>query len=245
VWVKWLTVETGGLRPPLARNEAAMLSAAFLPSTHGFPFPNWWPPGTPVMRVPTPFGAIPVGDASGGVCGGMVFAAADLFHAGRPVPAEPERPVFDYFCKRLLDSWHFPFGALKYYDWQRRPTASSTYWGVRLLDGTRRLTLTQEWPKVQTLLAGGRLAPLGLVKAQGLNPKQMGHHHQVLAHRFEEHGGAATLHIYDPNYPGDDGCTLTFTTDAPDSDGCVTHAREGPVVRGFFSVDHEPVLPPF
>src|SRR5438105_15397080 len=93
----------------------------FIPSINGFPFPNCWPPGMPVLELPTPFGTIPIGDARGGVCGGMVFAAADYFHFSLPIPRTPEKPLFRYLCRRLLDSWQLPFGVLKYYDWQRRP----------------------------------------------------------------------------------------------------------------------------
>ncbi|CAN5522347.1 hypothetical protein BH11PLA2_BH11PLA2_21830 [soil metagenome] len=215
-------------------------SQTFKPSVHGFPFPNWYPPGTPVISVRTPFGTILLGDANGGVCGGMVFAAADLFHHAAEVPREPLPTVFKYFCTRLLDSWQLPFGAFKYYDWQRRPTASRTWTGVKLVDGTSYLTLTFEWPKVRARLDAGLLAPLGLVKAHGLDPRHMGHHHQVLAYAYEMNGEAVTLRVYDPNYPGDDACTLSFVTTNPDRANLITHSCEGPSIRGMFSVEYVP-----
>lgn len=211
----------------------------FLPSVHGFPFGNYWDPGTPVIEVPTPLGTIPIGDAHGGVCGGMVFAAADYFTFGLTVPQEKD-VVFKYFCKRLLESWHLPFGVLKYYDWQRRPTASTTIAGVRLIDGTARLTATVEWPKVKAALDAGNLAPLGLVIAEGLNPKDMGHHHQVLAYAYETRGEAIAIKVYEPNYPGDDDALLLLT---PDENAPVIHSREGAVIRGFFLTEYEPHEP--
>jgi hypothetical protein len=211
----------------------------FTPSVHGFPFGNWWEPGTPVIEVPTPLGTIPIGDAHGGVCGGMVFAAADYYLLGLPVPQE-KNLVFKYFCKRLLESWHLPFGVLKYFDWQRRPTASTTIAGVSLIDGTARLTWTVEWPKVRSLLDGGGLAPLGLVKAEGLNPKDMGQHHQVLAYAYEPRGGAVAIRVYDPNHPGDDDAVLLLT---PDENAPVVHSREVRPIRGFFLTDYEPREP--
>jgi hypothetical protein len=217
-----------------------MTARDFRPSRHGFPFPNWFPPGTPVIEIPTPFGTIPIGDAHGGVCGGMVFAAVDLFEAGRTVPREPTQPVFKFFCRRLLDSWHLPFGALKYYDWQRRPTASKIWGGVRLVDGLRSLTLAEEWPRIQARLDLGRLAPLGLVKAEGLDPRLLGRHHQVLAYDYSISGVTVVIHIYDPNYPGDDTATLTFTMAPEDSGDRIIHSCEGPVVRGMFSVEFVP-----
>lgn len=48
----------------------------FLPSRHGFAFVNSWP-SEPAVVLTTPFGKIGVGNASAGLCGGMVFAALD------------------------------------------------------------------------------------------------------------------------------------------------------------------------
>ena len=48
----------------------------FLPSTSGMKFTNHFPSGIPIVSIPLPIGrSIPVGDASTGVCGGMVYAA--------------------------------------------------------------------------------------------------------------------------------------------------------------------------
>jgi hypothetical protein len=215
----------------------------FKPSQDGFPFPNYWHAGTPVIEVSTPLGTIPIGDASGGVCGGMVFAAADYFLAGLPVPQTPEPPLFKYLCRRLLDSWQLPFGVLKYYDWQRRSTASRVLAGVKLFDGTAFLTATVEWPKVQARLDAGAVAPLGLVKATGFDPRRMGQHHQVLAYMYELQDSNVIIDIYDPNHPGDDGATLAFTLNDPDAEQFVTHSRDGPTIRGFFLTDYEPSEP--
>ena len=48
----------------------------FQPSANGFAFENSWP-SEPAVSVETAFGPINIGDASAGLCGGMVFAALD------------------------------------------------------------------------------------------------------------------------------------------------------------------------
>ena len=56
---------------------------AFSPSASGFRFPNSFP-HVPVRHIGIPgVVSIPIGDASNGLCGGMVFAARDYFEAGR------------------------------------------------------------------------------------------------------------------------------------------------------------------
>jgi hypothetical protein len=82
----------------------------FLPSRHGFAFDNSWPP-EPAVRVRTPIGAIGIGNAARGLCGGMVFAALDYWHAGRQAPGErpgPASPVYRFIVRRLIRSWHVP-----------------------------------------------------------------------------------------------------------------------------------------
>jgi hypothetical protein len=217
----------------------------FVPSQHGFPFPNWYPPGTPVLTVPTPFGRVPVGDANGGLCGGMIFAARDLFAHGMVPPPAPDPPVVRYLCRRLLDSFNLPFGVLKYYDWQRRPGRGRYVAGVCVQDGLSRLTAEVEWPKVRALLDAGQLAALGLVKAHSLDPREMGKNHQVLAHgyAFDDATGDVVLTVYDPNCPGDDGVTLAFNVADPESGRGVVHSGEGESVRGLFLTDYTPAVP--
>ena len=59
----------------------------FVPSRNGFAFANAWP-ASPAVVIPTPFGEIDIGNASAGLCGGMVFAALDYWHAGTAPPTE-------------------------------------------------------------------------------------------------------------------------------------------------------------
>ena len=218
----------------------ARAATDFVTSVHGFPFPNWYPPGTPILRVPTPLGPLLLGDANGGVCGGMVFAALDYYLFGQTRPARADGPVLGYFARRLLDSWNMPFGVLKYYDGQRRPGASRSLAGVRLLDGLSRLNVVEEWPKIRQAIDAGLPAALGLVKARSYDPRQLARNHQVLAHGYElaEDGGRVSIQIYDPNYPNDDTATLTLSLTDPDADTPVVHSCEGPSVRGLFLTEY-------
>jgi len=214
------------------------VATGFETRTHGFPFPNWFPPGSPVVVVPTPFGRLTVGDASAGLCGGMAFAALDLYLFNVPRPQEPTPPVFRYLCKRLLDSWHFPFGVMKYYDGQRRPSASKFLAGVKWLDGLTFKTIVEEWPKIRDALDAGMPAPLGLIHSSSFDPRKLAENHQVLAHGYSIEGDAVALHIYDPNHPDDETAELTFSLAAPDGGAVIRHGCEGGSVRGLFLTDY-------
>ena len=118
---------------------------AFKPSVHGFPFPNWWPPGTPVMEVPTPLGTLRIGDASGGVCGGMVFAAAGLLpfrSACRCCRRSRIKPALQVFLASGCSmAGNAPLRRDEVFRrGRRRPTASRKWGGVKLVDGTAFLT---------------------------------------------------------------------------------------------------------
>ena len=207
----------------------------------GFPFSNWFPENTPVFEVPTPFGRVPLGDAHDGLCGGMVFAAMDLFlHGVTDIPDEPTRPVRAYFARRLMASWGLPFGMLKYFDWQRRPTATKRLGGVRLIDGTRRKTVREEWPRIRAVLDAGLPASLGVMKVGGWDFRRVAENHQVLAYgyTFDDETGEVTLNQYDPNYPGDDTAEFAFSLHDPDGDEPISHSEEGPVVRGLFLTEY-------
>jgi len=214
----------------------------FLPATHGFPFPNWYPPHTPVFELPTPFGTIPLGDAHYGLCGGMIFTAMDLYHFDLPVPpGEATKPLRAYFARRLMDSWNLPFGALKYYDWQRRRLASQFLTGVRVSRGLTVRTVEDEWPRIRTELDAGRPAALGLVKVEGWNIRRIAENHQVMAYGYDWHDDRVTIRIYDPNYPGEEAA-LTLDLANPDAGSRIVHSHEGPSIRGMFFTEYRKPL---
>ncbi len=78
------TTTTGTSAVPGQRGAAR---APFLATTDGFAFRNSWP-SQPAVVFTTPFGKIDVGNAKGGLCGGMVFAALDYWHADVTSPAD-------------------------------------------------------------------------------------------------------------------------------------------------------------
>jgi hypothetical protein len=218
----------------------------FLPSVHGFPFPNSYPPDRPFHLFNTPFGVVSVADASRGLCGGMIFTVMDLFYLGLPVPKEPVEPVFRYICQRLFTSWGVPFAWSKYWDWQLRPAVSKSVAGVVVRSGVTRLTILEEWPKIRAGLDSGELVPLGLVKESGVSPAKLGMNHQVLGYGYDlyDDTGDVTVRVYDPNYPLDDTITLTWNLSDADTDRRVVHSWEGPSVRGVFHTEYRPPLRP-
>ena len=230
-------VETGR---PTGRSELTVPSQflnEFSPATNGFPFPNSWEPGTPVVEIPTPLGTLKLGDASGGVCGGMVYAAANYFVYDQPTPQDRTQGLFKYFCRRLLDSWSLPFGVMRYYDWQRRPGKTQSWLGSFVQSGVTRLTVVDEWPKIRAAIDAGLPAPLGLVKVHSWRLQDMARNHQVLCHGYSDEGSTATLHVYDPNWPRRD-VKLQFDCSAPDEERMVEHSEEGQTVRGIFLTDY-------
>jgi hypothetical protein len=213
----------------------------FSPSQNGFPFPNSYPPGNPVILAETPFGDLRAGDASRGLCGGMIFTTIDLYlHGTTSIPRTLTPELFRYFCRRLMASWNLPFGGLKYYAWQLRNGSSRRVGGVRWSKGLSYLTIVEEWPRIRKSLEAGIPAALGLVKVRGWNPFKLGLNHQVLAYGFDydDASGDLTIWIYDPNYPGDDTCAIRMNVLHPDLDRPVIHSCEGPSVRGFFWTDY-------
>ena len=99
-------------RHPAAPHTGRMPQSAasrFVPSKDGFTFSNDWPRG-PAITVPAPMRPIGIGNAAAGLCGGMVFAALDYWHAGLAPPrARPASgsPLYRFIVRRLL--WQPPF----------------------------------------------------------------------------------------------------------------------------------------
>ncbi len=181
----------------------------FLPSTSGLRFANRFPPGPTVKIGPLDPSRIGIGDASAGLCGGMVTYVGERFGAGLATPTDIEppangSPLFRALVRRQLRSL----------DWFVTPLR---FWRLAVMDprGAARRSRERELPAIRAAIDAGRLVRVGLVRHHGLNPMDLSKDHQVLAHGYAVDGNVATVRIYDPNWPGRDDVTLTV-----DAAGC-------------------------
>jgi hypothetical protein len=212
----------------------------FKPSRCGLHFLNMFPP-EPLLSIPLPLGSIPLGKASGGLCGGMAYTTRDYFQAGQLPPATTDPPpagsdLYKYLVKRLFDSFSLPSGVAKYYQWMTLGDGDN--WFVH---GVSWRTIQEEWPLIQADLHSGVLSPLGLVRVQSFDPLQLGENHQVLAYGYEldENSNDLTLFLYDPNHPNQDDVTLQINLSNPSQASPVTYST-GEFTRGFFRADYSP-----
>jgi|SRR6266568_1858648 len=225
--------------------------SGFLPSRDGFAFTNAWPPA-PAVEIPTPLRTLGIGNAAAGLCGGMVFAALDYWHARiRPPAARPEpgSPLYRYVVRRLVESWHLPGGVAQYYlrmnlpDGNGRPGAPGRRLATRR--GTAWRTTAVQWPRIKASLDRGIPVPLGLVTVAGPNPLQLGRNHQALAFGYSRSGAEVTLRVYDPNSGPDDSVGIRFDSASPGPATEFAHNLNlSWPVRGFFRVLYSPAAPP-
>ena len=225
--------------------------SGFLPSQSAFAFTNSWP-SEPAISVNTPFGDVNIGDASNGLCGGMVFAVRDYFAAGRTPPEERPAegtPLFRFIVNRLVTSWDIPRGVAKYYQWMTLPNADTRLeiFGLEVVGvrGVSWRTVVEELPSIRADLDGGQLCCLGVVTTRSTKPADLGLNHQVLTYGYEVDGSTVTLKIYDPNRGRDDDVRITIETGNPSNGAAVRHnigiTRR---IRGIFRVTYVPVTPP-
>ena len=213
--------------------------ATFSASANGFAFANRWPHVPPLrFRIggPVPI-ELSVGDAANGLCGGMAFAALDLWFAGlRPGPdceAPLEgTPAFDYLARRQVDSFELGLGPARFY-----------LLGAPWRSGASRAAevLRRELPRVRRELAAGRPVPIGLVHAVSANPATLIQDHQVVVCGIEAGpvAGSLSLRIYDPNRPGDDSVRLTIGPTSSGGAVAIDYSSGQPVVA-FFRQGYRP-----
>lgn len=246
-----LSLPTG--QPPTSRGQAAV---SFRPSTHGFRFVN---------RFEASSRSVSLGRALGisldafGLCGGMSFAAADLFLAGRSAPetsAPPPAgsPLYGYLYRRQSDSLGgLAVEGLRFARWMALPQGTPIGTNKRSYD---------ELPALRANLDAGRLVVLGLNYVSSSDRQAVWQNHQVLATGYTAGGdGAVTIQIYDPNYPGRDDMTIRASLltagaiDDPRTPGAKADVpgldcrqflgeRELRPVRGFFVMPYAPAAPP-
>ncbi len=214
----------------------------FLASAHGFGFANRWPHVPPLrLRIggPVPL-ELAIGDAANGLCGGMAFAALDLWFAGvRPppdvVPPVEGTPAFRYLVERQLASFEFGLGPARFYllgaPWRSAASRAGE-------------VLRREVPRIRRELAAGRPVSIGLVHAISANPAALIQDHQVVVYRADPgpERGSLSLRIYDPNLPGDDTVRLTVGRGAGSAagGGLSLDYSPGPPVVAFFRQGYRP-----
>lgn len=219
--------------PPSGGWQAGSAVPGFLPSTSAFRFTNSFAV-QPLLRARAPAlgWSLSLGDASRGLCGGMIFAVRDLFEAGMSPPSDeaPPRhgsPLYAYLVRRLFDSFDLPRGVARYHALMRGPDATLTV-GQRL--GVAARSLADEWPRIRLDLDAGRLSPLGLVTVRATDPRQLGLNHQVLAYAYDQAGTVVTLRVHDPNTPVDQADDVTVTFDLADA-ASITATATGRTIR--------------
>jgi len=223
----------------------------FAPSTSGFRFPNSFP-HVPVRTIGVPgVISVPIGDASNGLCGGMVFAARDYFEAQRAAPADTtppsEGPLFDYLVDRLFDSFSLPRGPARYLALMNPLLPDGeTFWSRLgfMPHGRSWQMVRDEWPKIRGDIDAGHPSPIGLITVKSTDPLDLKHDHQVLVFGYDLDGDAVTLRVYDPNQAGRDDVTLHFATGDPSTSQMLAVTPAGPPVLAFFRVAYLPATPP-
>jgi hypothetical protein len=218
----------------------------FEPSVNGFHFPNLFADAPlRTIHIP-PFGDIPIGHATAGMCGGMVFAALDIFGKGlkpRPdvVAPEPGTPLFSYLVNRLFDSFNGVMGVYKYLEWMRFPDEAHFFGVLKTISWH---SVNDEWPAIQSDLDNGVACPLGLIKVESLNPFDLGRNHQALAYGYDldEISGDLQICVYDPNCPNDDTVTLAVNVANPDNPSRIVYSADSNG-RGFFRTKYSPADP--
>jgi hypothetical protein len=229
-----------------AANPSTVRVPGFLPSANGLHFINAWP-HEPDLAIALPgVGTLPIGDASNGVCGGMVYTVRDVFQTPGLAPVATTdnppsgSPLFRYIVARLLESFDVGhLGFARYFEWMLTPDADAGLGPVLVRHGLAWKTIVEEWSgRIRPELDGGRLVCLGLVTVAGSDPRLLGQNHQVMAYGYDLGAdGALTLHIYDPNTPRGqaDDVRISLSVLHPRQATPITHnvAIEHPI-RGFF-----------
>jgi hypothetical protein len=218
----------------------------FVPSVNGFAFANSWPPNPIRTFRLGNVATLNIGDAANGLCGGMTFAVGDLHRAGLKPPADPSPPKADsagyrYIVDRQIASFGDGKLPLRFFSLMsptrpaKEPPLAPWLGRVGVDRHSRTYVMVhEEWPVIRGLIDGGQLAMLGLVRVVSLDPKMLGHNHQVLAYGYDLDGPTLTLRICDPNWPRDDGVTIALDTSDPSGSASPTWSKPDPPLVCFF-----------
>ncbi len=221
----------------------------FLPSANGFAFANAWPAGPTLRLGPVRTPILGFGDASAGLCGGMVMTVRDLFEAGISMPRDPQpangTPRFDAIVRRQVESLDWLRVPLRFFDLQAfRPDPPA---GIARLLGRRvprEIAVRDEWPRIRDDIDAGHLPVLGLIRISSPSPWNLTHNHQVIAFGYDETAEQVRIAIYDPNHPGRDDVALVADINPDGSRAWPDRIRlaqsTGEPLLGFFRQPYPP-----
>ncbi len=221
----------------------------FLPSVNGFAFANAWPSGPTIRLGPIRTPILGFGDASAGLCGGMVMTVRDLFEAGIPMPRDPQpangSPRFDAIVRRQVESLDWLRVPLRFFDLQAFHPDPPTGLAALLRRRTpREMAIRDEWPRIRADIDSGHLSMLGLIRISSSSPWNLTHNHQVVAFGYDETPAQVRIAIYDPNHPGRDDVALVADIDADASrawpDRIQLAQSTGEPLLGFFRQPYPP-----
>lgn len=254
-WALALALGAASLVGP--RLPAQVRVPGFKPSSSGLHFSNWFP-SIPLLSIDILGNQVPIGDASNGLCGGMVYTTRDFYQLGQLPPPDqnssdgysrPPQALFDFIVKRLFDSFELPGGPIKYLHLMdpALPDHETDLSRAGLAPhGRAWVMIVEEWPRIKADLDLGVLSPMALVRVKSLDPFQMGHNHQVLAYGYDLNGPDLTIHVYDPNYPDRDDAFISLSLADPQHTTDVTYSM-GPAMNCFFHTsylfDNPPITP--
>jgi len=222
----------------------------FLPSRHGFRFPNAFPPGPTLVIGGFDPRILGIGDASSGLCGGMALSVRDLFEAGLAPPPDTRAPAngsppFRALVRRQVQSLDWLRVPLRYFDLQALRPDPPTGLARRLHREPPRVTaLLDEWPRIRAEIDAGRLSVVGLIRTSGLSPRRLTANHQVLAFAYETSASDLRLRVYDPNHPGSDDVELRAVVSADERlawrERIALSQSTGEPLLGFFRQPYPP-----
>ncbi|MFB6456855.1 hypothetical protein ACE38W_16400 [Chitinophaga sp. Hz27] len=233
----------------------------FLPSTCGFKFPNQWNDfgyKIPALQNIPLIGNIKFGDASNGLCGGMIYAVRDYYEAKTPIPQintvpnNADDPLTKYIIDRLLAS--FTLNDVTMYLKLMSPAYADTDDGVLHQAGQQGrayVTIKEEWPMIKNDIDNGHPSTIGLIRVKSLNPGDLGKNHQVAVYGYRMTGSRVIMRIYDPNFQLDNTITLTLSlASTGDPVNAVYSKNDGKPIYALFRTNYERrdyfprVLPP-
>ncbi len=220
----------------------------FLPSVHGFRFPNRWPPGPTVTFGPFDPRIVGIGDASTGLCGGMVSTVRDLFEARMSPPADGQPPAngsprFRSIVRRQVESLDWLRTPLRFLDLQAlRPDPPSRVSSILRRAPARLVAIRDEWPRIRADIDAGRAPIVGLIRVASSSPWDLTHNHQVLAYGYDDDADGIRIRIYDPNHPARDDVELRVSLEPGDlgADAIRLAQSTGEPLLGFFRQAYAP-----